>query len=236
MYFVFASDFLGKFLFFEVIMSNSNNARKITIVGMFSAVAVILSLLGKLIPSVAGFLDYDPKDIIVVICGFMLGPFYAMAIAVVSSFVEFITFSSSGIIGLIMNILSTVSFALPASLMYKKKRNVRIAVFGLVIGILLMTCAMALWNYLVTPAYMHVPRETVVSMLPTVFIPFNLVKGSVNAVLTVILYKPLVKALRKISIIDERSTKRPPIVAKSTPKKTNRIEINMYIETKNGKD
>ena len=217
-------------------MSNSNSARRVTIIGMFSAVAVILSLLGKLVPSVAGFLDYDPKDIIVVICGFMLGPFYAVAVSVVASLVEFVTFSSSGVIGLIMNVLSTVSFALPASLMYKKKRSVRVAVFGLIIGVLFMTIAMALWNYLVTPFYMHVPREVVVSMLPTVFIPFNLVKGSVNAVFAVILYKPLVRALRKISLVDERNAKRPPVIAKPEPKKINRIEINSYIERKNGKD
>ena len=217
-------------------MSNSNSARRVTIIGMFSAVAVILSLLGKLVPSVAGFLDYDPKDIIVVICGFMLGPFYAVAVSVVASLVEFVTFSSSGVIGLIMNVLSTISFALPASLMYKKKRNVRVAVFGLIIGVLFMTIAMALWNYLVTPFYMHVPREVVVSMLPTVFIPFNLVKGSVNAVFAVILYKPLVRALRKISLVDERNAKCVPVVAKPEPKKINRIEINSYIERKNGKD
>jgi riboflavin transporter FmnP len=214
----------------------TNSARKITLVGMFSAVAVILSLVGKLVPSVAGFLDYDPKDIIIVICGFMLGPFYAVAVTVVASFVEFVTFSSSGIIGLLMNILSSLSFALVPSLAYKWKRTLKTAVIGLVIGVIFMTGAMVLWNYLVTPVYMHVPRSVVVGMLPTVFLPFNLVKGTVNAVFTVVLYKPLVKALRKISIIDERTKRSKPIsVAKlepRTPKKIIKINLNEYINGK----
>jgi riboflavin transporter FmnP len=122
------------------------------------------------------------------------------------------------------------------SLAYKWKRTLKTAVIGLVIGVIFMTGAMVLWNYLVTPIYMHVPRSVVVGMLPTVFLPFNLVKGTVNAVFTVVLYKPLVKALRKISIIDERTKRSKPIsVAKleaRTPKKIIRINLNEYINGK----
>jgi hypothetical protein len=104
------------------------------------------------------------------------------------------------------------------------------------VGVVFMTGAMVLWNYLVTPVYMHVPREVVAGMLPTVFLPFNLVKGTVNAAFTVVLYKPLVKALRKISIIDERTKRSKPIsVAKleaRTPKKIIRINLNEYINGK----
>ncbi len=182
----------------------SNGAKKIAVVGMFSALSVVLSLIGKIIPSVAGFLDYDPKDVVVVICGFMLGPLYALAVSLVSSFIELISFSTSGIIGFLMNVLSTASFACIASLIYKRKRTFKTAIAGLIAGVFLMTLSMVLWNIIVTPHYMHVPRETVIGMLPTVFIPFNLGKGAVNAVLTVVLYKPLVKALRRIHLIDER--------------------------------
>ena len=47
-------------------------------------------------------------------------------------------------------------------------------------------CAM---NLIVTPVYMGAPRSAVVAMLPTVIIPFNLVKAGANSVLTFLLYK-----------------------------------------------
>ena len=34
-----------------------------------------------------------------------------------------------------------------------------------------VSLTMILWNYLITPLYMGIPRETVASMLPTVFAP-----------------------------------------------------------------
>ena len=48
---------------------------------------------------------------------------------------------------------------------------------------------------------MGVPREAVVGMLPTVFLPFNLLKGFINGTLTLLIYKPLVNAMRKGSML-----------------------------------
>ena len=70
---------------------------------------------------------------------------------------------------------------------------------------LTMVAAMLLWNYIITPFYMGVPRETVAGMLMSVFLPFNLVKGGINAALTLLLYKPVVGALRKAGLAEPSS-------------------------------
>ena len=44
-------------------------------------------------------------------------------------------------------------------------------------GALLMTVLMLLWNYIITPLYMHTARADVAAMLVPVFLPFNLLKG-----------------------------------------------------------
>ena len=49
-------------------------------------------------------------------------------------------------------------------------------------------------NLIVTPIFMGVSRQVVLSMLPTVFIPFNLVKASINAAVTFLVWLPLKKA------------------------------------------
>ena len=59
---------------------------------------------------------------------------------------------------------------------------------------------MLLWNYLVTPFYMGVARQEVVALLLPAFLPFNLLKGGLNAAITLLLYKPVVNALRRAGL------------------------------------
>jgi riboflavin transporter FmnP len=74
-------------------------------------------------------------------------------------------------------VLSTCAFAVPAAIVYKKYHSQKGAIIGLVAGVLAMAVCMILWNYIVTPLYMGVPRQVVVGMLVPVFLPFNLVKN-----------------------------------------------------------
>ncbi len=178
------------------------NVRQLVILGMFCALAYAVMVLSKLIPiSVAGFLNLDFKDVIIAIASLLFGPIPGVIISVIVSFIEMITVSSTGPIGLLMNILSTCSFVVPMSIIYKNKKKFSAAITGAVSGVVCMTIIMLLWNWLVTPLYMGVPRETVVAMLLPVFLPFNLIKGAMNAAATVLLYKPVVTALRKARLL-----------------------------------
>lgn len=181
--------------------SRSMTTRKIVVAAMLCAISFVATLIGQIVPPVAGFLSYDPKDAVVAIGGFIYGPMVAVMISVVESVVEMLTMSSTGVYGLIMNILSTCAFVVPASLVYKKVHNMKGAVIGLLLGMAAMTGCMLLWNYIITPFYMGVPRETVAGMLTTVFLPFNLIKSGINTGLTLVLYKPLVTALRKTNLL-----------------------------------
>ncbi len=171
-------------------------------VGMLCAVAYAAVLVGRVIPDVIGFLSYDPKDVIVVIGGFIYGPLTSVIISVIVSFVEMITISSTGPYGFIMNAVSTCAFAVPAALIYKKMHNMKGAVLGLLAGVAGVSVAMVLWNWIITPLYMKMDRAVVAAMLPTVFLPFNLVKGALNAAITMLLYKPVVNGLRAAKLIE----------------------------------
>lgn len=157
-----------------------------------------------LMPS-APFLTYDPKDIIIVIGGFIFGPLASVLISVIVSLAELVTISNTGIIGMIMNIISSTAFAVAASAVYRKKHSLGGAALGLVCGVCSMTALMLLWNYFITPVYMGTPRAVVKAMLIPVFLPFNLIKGGLNAALTMMIYKPAVTALRKAGLIPKSS-------------------------------
>ncbi len=179
----------------------SSNAKKITMIGMLSAIAFVIMVVGRI--PVVMFYKYDPKDVIIAMGGFMYGPMTAFTISAVVSLVEMFTVSDTGWIGLLMNILSTCSFVCVASLIYKKKHTIKGAVAGLAIGTVFMVVVMLLWNYLITPIYMNYPRAAVAELLLPVILPFNLLKATINSALTILLYKPVVKALRRAGLLEE---------------------------------
>lgn len=185
----------------------NNKVKRITMIGMFAAIAFAVVAIAR-IPVVL-FLKYDPKDIVITLGGFIMGPVSALLISVIVSLIEMITISDTGIIGCIMNILSTCSFACVATVIYYRKKSIYSAVIGLFAGCIAMVVVMLLWNYLLTPIYMKYPREAVVELLLPVFLPFNLLKGGLNAAFTFLLYKPIVTALRKSGLIAGGSSAAP---------------------------
>jgi len=178
------------------------STRYLAVCAMFVAISFVMVLLGKIIPNVAGFLSYEPKDAIIVIAGFIYGPLTCVLISVISSFIEMITISGTGPWGFLMNVVSTCAFAVPAAAVYKNHRTQKGAVMGLGLGVLVMAAMMLAWNYIVTPLYMGVPRSVVAGMLASVFLPFNLVKGGLNAVITLLIYKPIVSTLRRAGLVE----------------------------------
>ena len=184
-------------------MKNRFNTKTLVTLGMFCAIAYVLMYISRFLPAIAaGFLKYDPKDIIIVICGFIFGPLPAVLVSTVVAVVEMITISTTGWIGMIMNILASASFACTASAIYKRKHTLSGAVIGLITACIVTTSLMLLWNYIMTPIYQGVPRAVVADMLIPVFLPFNLVKTVANASFAMMLYKPLVSSLRKAKLVN----------------------------------
>ena len=180
--------------------------KTMTSLAMLTAVAYVVMILSKMLPQVVGFLQMDLKDTVICIGGFIFGPLAAAVIAIVVAVVEMFTVSDTGIFGLIMNVLATVAFCCTASFVYKKVHSKKGAVIGLALGTVCLTVVMLLWNYLITPIYMEMDRAVVAAMLPTVFLPFNLVKGGLNMAVILLLYKPVVTALRRARLVPESQT------------------------------
>jgi len=178
-----------------------NKTKKLTIMAMFAALAYVLMLVGRIPISPMSFLKFDPKDMILTVGGFVLGPIPALLVTLVVCLIEMVTVSDTGIIGFFMNVLASACFVCPAAFFYKRKHDIRGGVLGLIIGVILMTVAMLLWNYFLTPIYMGWPREEIAAMLAPIFLPFNLIKGSINAALTILVYKPVSKALKRSGLV-----------------------------------
>lgn len=177
----------------------NTNTRKIAATGMLCALTYVVMAVGR-VPVVL-FLKYDPSDIVVTLGGLIWGPMTAFTVSAVVAVIEMLTVSDTGILGCIMNVVQTVSFACTAALIYRRRRTLGGAVAGLLTGCAAMVAVMMLWNYFLTPLYMGYPREAVAALLLPAFLPFNLLKAGLNASVTFLLYKPVVTALRKSGFV-----------------------------------
>ena len=186
-------------------MKNGQFIKKLVLIAMLAAIAYIMVFVIR-IPVVL-FLKYEPKDVIIPIGGFIMGPTAAFVISLIVSLIEMVTISETGPIGALMNLLSTCAFACSAAFVYKKKHTIGGAIAGLGVGTVVMVAVMLLWNWLITPFYQGAPREAVEAMLLPIFLPFNLLKAGLNSAFILGLYKPLVTALRKTRLIDGKEKK-----------------------------
>ena len=174
--------------------------KRIAVLGVLTALSVVLVMLihFPLIPA-AAFLEYDPADIPIYISTFLYGPVSGLLITVVVSLVQGLTVSSaSGLYGILMHIISTGTFVLTAGMVYRigKKKFLSLPL-SLVIGVIVTTAMMIPANLIITPLFMGTPVEVVKSMLIPAIIPFNLFKQCINAVITGVLYVPLMAAVKK---------------------------------------
>ncbi|MBO4702873.1 MAG: ECF transporter S component [Lachnospiraceae bacterium] len=184
------------------------SVKKLTTLAMLAAIAYVLMVFIRipLMPA-APFLSYDAKDVFFVIAGFLFGPLESLIVIILVCFLEMITVSSTGIWGFVMNAIASICFVLPAALIYRKKKTLPFAVVGLASGVICMTASMMLWNLLIVPIYMpDTSRADVLVALPVIFLPFNLIKASINMALTLIIYKPISTILHKSGILEERKS------------------------------
>ena len=185
--------------------SSRFSVKKLVLLAMLAAVAYVIVSFVRI--PVVGFLSYEPKDVIITIAGFILGPMASFLISFLVSALEMVTISDTGPIGALMNLISTCSFACTAALIYKRRHTMAGAVMGLLCGMVAMIAAMLLWNWLITPLYMGVSREQVEGMLLPMFLPFNALKGGLNCGFTLLLYKPLMAVLRRTGLVSASPSK-----------------------------
>lgn len=173
--------------------------KKLAVNAMFCALAYASMLVIK-IP--VQFLDLDVKDSIIILCGLLFGPLSAVVISIIVPLIQLVTISGTGYYGFIMNVLSSLSFSIVVSLIYKYKKSFWGAIAALLSGVFVMTAVMMIANLIITPHYMNVPTEAVAALIPKLLLPFNFIKGVLNAAIVLLLYKPLSNILKKTGVTE----------------------------------
>lgn len=197
---------------------SSTKTRNIVATAVFTALAFVCTLVFHF---KAGFLSFDLKDSVMAVGAMMLGSGYGLAMTLVVSIIEAVTISETGIYGFIMNVLSSTAFVCIGSIIYSRKRTLKRAIVAMCASVVAMVAVMLVANLLITPFYMGVSATDIAAMIPTLFLPFNLVKGVFNASVAFMIYRPVQSALsgagftkkEQSAVTEKRKFSPVPIIA-----------------------
>ena len=191
------------------------SARRICIIAICSAIAVVLHVLDfPLVFLAPEFYKLDFSELPVLLCGFYLGPSATVACEGVKILLKLLLKgTSTAFVGDLANFVVGCSLVLPAVIFYHVNKSRHSALIGLILGTLSMTVFGTAFNavYLL-PKFAQlygIPLDAIIGMGTAIhsgvsgvstFVllcvaPLNLVKGSVVSLLTLLLYKRVARPL-----------------------------------------
>lgn len=171
--------------------TNTNiwSTKQLVTMALMCAIGVLLSFIEfPLLPG-AAWLKFDASNMPAMVAGFAYGPGAGVAVGILTAVIHGLLMAD--FTGALMNVLTVTCFVLPAAIIYRRKRTYPAAIVGLVLSVIAATLAAIVGNLIVTPTWLGVPFDAVVAMVLPILTPFNLLKGLINAVLTLVIYKSI---------------------------------------------
>lgn len=179
----------------------------ITKVSILSVIAYVLMVLEMPVIMFPAFLKIDFSDIPAILGAFALGPTAGIMIELVKNILHWITSTTTGGVGELANFVIGCAWIIPAAFIYKRHKQKKYAIIGMIVGTMSMAIIGGIVNYYVMiPFYAKIwPMEAILEMsaaanplivdLKTLIfygiIPFNLLKGIIISIVTMLIYKKL---------------------------------------------
>lgn len=193
------------------------STRSIAIMAMLAGMAVILMLFEIPLWFAPPFYKIDFSEVPVLIGAFALGPVAGMVIELIKVLVfAVVKGSMTGGIGELASFLIGCSMVVPAAMIYHRNKTLKSAIKGLVVGSVCMVILGSFMNaFVLLPTYakfFKMPISELIAMGTSVnpaidnmstFIfyavtPFNLLKGVVVSLVTLLVYKRISRAIKSI--------------------------------------
>lgn len=151
------------------------------------------------------WLRLDFSDIPALIGGFALGPVAGLWVILIKNLLfAVMRFSPHELLGLPMNLIANGILVVIAAVIYQRNKTQKNAVAALILGVLASVLVMIPANYFILPFFMRffMPAVEVPSsknlwiMILYFIVPFNILKGTLNGMLTFLVYKKIAVFLR----------------------------------------
>ena len=212
---ILAIAIISEKLLFKGVQRKRLKTRNIAVVGMLSAIAVGLFLFEIPLPFAPSFYELDFSELPVLIGSFALGPVAGVTIELCKILLKLvIKGTTTAFVGDFANFIIGCSMIVPAAVIYHKFKSKKSAVVSLVTGTAVMTVFGSLFNaFYLLPAFAQLygmPLDAIIEMGSAInssinsvatlvlfaVVPFNILKGALLTILTMLLYKhisPIIK-------------------------------------------
>jgi riboflavin transporter FmnP len=194
-----------------------SNLRRMTVAGLFGAIAFVLMYFSFGIPVISPFAEFDLSALPELIGGYVLGPIGAVYITIIKLLLKLLFQGTSSMFtGEVQNLILSISYVLPAILYYRKHRTKKGAIIGLALGTVISIVMAVLTNlYLIFPAYIALygmnwdgiieictAANPMITNIPTFVafsvIPFNIISRVISSVIAMLVYKKISIPLKKM--------------------------------------
>ena len=189
--------------------------RMVVQIAMLAAIATVLMLFEFPLPFAPAFYELDFSEVPILIGSFAMGPLAGACTELVKVLINLvINGTDTMFVGELANFIIGCALVVPAGLIYRKHKSRKFAVIGMITGIVCMAVIGAMVNaYMLLPAYgkaFHMETSAFVAMgqainpaIDSLFkfcllavVPFNLLKGLLVSVITLLLYKHISRLLK----------------------------------------
>lgn len=195
------------------------NTKNIVLIAMFSALAAVLMLIEVPLPFLApSFYEMDLSEVPIMIGTFIMGPVAGVIMEAVKILLKlFIKGTSTAYVGDFANFCIGCCYVVPAGIIYRKLKSKKNAIKGLIAGTVTMAVAGVALNYfLMIPFYVKffkMPLDVILGMGAEIYpvisnkltfvllcvVPFNLLKGIIIGIITLLVYKRISILIKRIS-------------------------------------
>ena len=190
--------------------------RTLTKIAVLSVIAFLFMLFEFPLWFAPPFLKMDLSEVPALIGSFALGPMAGVLIELIKNILNVaIQGSSTKLVGELANFVVGSLFVYTAGWIYYKNKSIKSALVGMALGTIVMTIAMGIANYFfIIPFYAKLfgmPLDKIVAMgsamnkyvvdfkslIIFAITPFNLLKGIIVTLITLLLYKKVSPILHR---------------------------------------
>ena len=185
-------------------------SKKMALISIFGALSAVLMYFKFPIPFMPPFMDFDFCGVPEMIGGFALGPIAAVLIIAIKLILKLALMGTTTMfVGELSNFILSCVYVLPAIYIYRRNKSKKGAIYGLVLGTILVSITAIFTNlFIIIPFYgkmlglqFNVILDLCAAVNPLInssitlaifgIIPFNLIKNGVVSIITIILYKKI---------------------------------------------
>lgn len=169
--------------------TNRYSTKQLVTMALMCALAIILSFIEFPIFPAASFLKLDVALTPSMVVGFAYGPGPGILVGVICAVAH--ASITGNWVGALMNIIVACAFILPAGIIYKRNRTFRGGLIGLSVSTVCLVIAAIVANIVIDPIFYGYPLNAVLGLVVPAILPFNIIKGVVNSLLTALVYKSI---------------------------------------------